>query len=186
MRFIKGKKEKGFTLIELLVGMVIIVISATAVVILISSSFRISNKTTNIGVVRENGNNALNFIQRTIQFGYAFSGVSNDPTFASYSSDCTTPDYYSYIRIKNSTGVIQQFSCTDDGHLYYNDGTGDSDMVDLTKVNVTSCQFYCSQSGISSPPVIEINFSLALKTSSSLPEQVASVDFTTSAKMRNP
>lgn len=181
----KTNKNKGFTLIELLVGIVIVVISATSVVILISSSFRISNQTTNSGIVRENGNNAINFIQRTIQFAPSFYGASDDSTFATYNRDCTTADYYKNIRIQSSTGLIQQFSCSDDGHLYFNNGSVNSDLVDVSKVIISSCQFKCSQASVSEPPVIGIDFTLALKSSNSLPEQNSSIEFSTSAKMRN-
>lgn len=183
-----SKGGAGFTLIELLVGVFIITVSATAVIVLLSSSFRISNKTTSMGSVRESGNNAINLMQKTIQFANGFSAASNDSAFTTYVTACpATPTVYNYIRIRTSSGVIQEFSCTPTSpiHLYYDKGSGDTDLIDIDKMNITSCQLTCSQNSSDVAPVIGISFALALKTTSSLSEQNASLSFSTSAKMRN-
>lgn len=185
MKIKSYKKNNGFTLIELLVGMIIVITSATAVVVLLSSSFRISNKTTSLGSVRESGNNAINLMERTIQFASGFYGASNDSTFATYDTQCpVAPTAYNYIRIRTSTGGTAEFSCSA-GHLYYDQGSGNTDLIDVSNVNITSCQLICAQASSNDPPVIGINFTVALKTTSTLSEQNASLSFSTSAKMRN-
>ncbi len=175
--------SRGFTLIELLVGIAIIITSATAVVILLSSSFRLSNKTTSLEAVRQSGNNAINQMQRTIQFADGFVGVSNDNV--TYVTSCTTPSTNSYIKVLSGT-TTKTFSCIDTGPNIgiKLDGV---DLVDITKVDIVpgSCEFTCSQDSSAIAPVIGIRFSLFLKTSNSLPEKNATLDFSTSAKMRN-
>ena len=189
LRTNKFKSENsGFTLIELVVGMVIIITSATAVVVLLSSSFRVSSKTTSLEAVRASGNNAINLMQRTIQFADGFSGVSQDGV-SPYSTSCPTiSTTYSYVRVRSGNGT-KQFSCTNTGgvwYLKYNQGGGDVDLIDTTDLaNITSCQLTCSQNSESVAPVIGISFSLSLKSTSSIPDKNATVSFSTSAKMRN-
>lgn len=176
------KKNNGFTLIELLVGMFIIIVSATAVVVLLSSSFRISNKTTLLASVRENGNNAINLMQRTIQFADGFSGVSNDGI--NYSTDCTTMSSPAYLRLR-SGATTSQFFCSGGSLTYTPPGSVvATSLINNDNVSV-SCALTCSQANINTAPVIGITLNISLVNPKSLPEKNASFVISTSVKMRN-
>lgn len=179
--------NKGFTLIELLVGMAIIVVSATAVVVLLSSSFRISNKTTSLSAIRESGNNAVNFFQRTVQFAGGFDSAIG-PTTTVTNCVGTNAGNYTSIRVHTSSGIVQQFSCSVGDSFTYDQDVSDanppSSLINTSKVTI-ACTLTCTQASNDVPPIIGINLSLSLKNTSNVPEKNASIAFSTSAKMRN-
>src|SRR3989344_4762174 len=141
----KCQMSKGFTLVEILVAMAIIISAATAVTVLLASSFRVSNKTTSIEAVRQSGNSALSQITKTIQFADHFVGVSqNGSTYYSSCPPPPNPTLYYHVRVK-SGDYVKRFTCGGGGNLYINEndlgGGNNQALIDTAKVNITSCQF---------------------------------------------
>ncbi len=114
----KEYKKNGYTLVELLAVIFILVAVGTIISSILTSVLRSSNKSTNIELVRVNGNNAIAQMSRMIGYAQKLEGVSvtgnfSDPT--QYQTDCTAQasplTQYKYIQIKSFDGGITTFEC---------------------------------------------------------------------------
>lgn len=169
----------GFTLIEMLVSIAIIITTTTVVVAILASSFRGITKSAISEDVRQNGNNALNRMSRTIQFAESFQGISEDGVV--YVPNCSLAggDNYNYVRVRASSQTVT-FSCTDTDIMM-----GASSLIDKSRVSVveSSCSITCLQDSETVPPVIGISYGLF---KAGVADQTNSeVFFSTSVKMRN-
>ena len=182
-----NKKHTGFTLVEILIGISIIITASTIVIAILVSSFRTSSKTTAGDIVRQNGNNAIIQLSKTIQFADGFRGVSVVPDPTKYITSCVAsgsqPYYYLKILIGNEEKTI---SCDDTSGILMDDNP----LFDQNRVSLVpdSCKFTCSQKNSNETPVIGINFSLNSGTSdssSTLPEKKTTIHFKTRIKMSN-
>lgn len=184
----KSEKKSGFSLIELLVGIAIIITATTVVLSIIVSSFRITNKSSSNQVIRQNGNYAVLQMSRMLQFADSFKGASEDDSPGSYDPICREGTIYHYIKITYN-GIDKTISCTDTdenlGGLQTDDGSGYKSLIDRNKISVNGCELTCSQVNAAVGPIIGIRFILGLGDDSTLPEKSASVDFSTTVKMRN-
>lgn len=176
------KKSLGFTLIELLVATAITITTTTVVVAILASSFRSVNKTSVSEDLRQSGNSAMSRMSRLIQFADSFQGASDGviDDVSGYDTVCDQTKSYQHIKIKSS-GIDKILSCA---NLTVKDdvvGASATSFIDPAKVLVSNCRFMCVQ-GNNSPPIIRISFSLSR---ASAPVGEKSIDFSTSAKMRN-
>lgn len=173
--------NRGFSLIEILVSIAIIITATTVVVATLFSSFRGISKSVVSEEVRQNGNNAINRMSRTIQFAESFQGASENGT--DYDSSCVLAagTDYKFIRVR-SAGNLLTLSCNN-----LSMGTTSlSPLIDVAKVKVTegSCSFSCIQESDIDSPVIGISFELS-QASETVPEKSKSIYFSTTVKMRN-
>lgn len=174
----KSKTDSGFSLIELLVGVAIMITTTTIVLSIIISSFRISSKTTASSIVRQNGNYTLSQVSRMLQFADSFEGAfvnAGDST----ATACALGLTVNRIDIKYNKNDIS-FVCTNSDITI--DGKSS---INTNNIQVSSCSFICTQPG-SEGPVIKINFDLTTGDLNTPIENRASVNFSTTVKMRNP
>ncbi len=178
------KYPNGYTLIELLVAMTVIITVGLIVVAILVSSLRGTNKAASIENVRVNGNYAILQISRMIEFAQGFEGVSAngaDPYTITCPQASPTP-IYTHIKIRSFDGGQTIFSCDLPGSKIASNGAS---LININDVTLTSCNFTCSRTNISQPPIIGINFALNQKSSSSFFEKQASIPFSTSVVIRN-
>lgn len=176
---IKRNNSFGFTLIEMLVSIAIIITTTTVVVAILASSFSGITRSAVSEDVRQNGNNAITRMTRTVQFAQSFQGVSKDNV--DYETDCeaTEGDRFNYLKVMNNSQTTT-ISCTDSDIII-----GPSSIIDKSKVSVveSSCSFTCIQDNSLVSPVIKIDFGLykaGIENSRS-----TETYFSTSVKMRN-
>ncbi len=173
--------QSGFSLVEILVAIAIIVTSTTVVLAILTSSFRTSNKSTSLELVRQNGTNAINQITRVVS--YADSFVRADSA-----STCPLPPGGNYqaivVNSLESGRIIEKRIYCTSSDLRMNDNFGDVSLLSKQVVLENgSCSFTCSQDN-SLSPVIGLKFSLSSSVGN-LAERKARLDFSTSIKMRN-
>lgn len=193
MKKINLNSENAYTLIELLAVMAVLITVGTIIAGIIVSSLRGSNKSRNVGDVRQAGNSALVQMTKTITYSKSFDGLSEDGT--NYVTNCILPQItptpaptqYKYLKI---TGF-------DDGQtiLACNGTSISSNSADLidssndsSKFTVSNCYFLCLQTNITVPPTININYTVSFKSktpNSTFVEDNVSQNFTTSAAFRN-
>lgn len=175
-------KNKGFTLIELLVVIGLLGVVGAILVNTVFSTLRGSNKGDIVNSVRSDGNYVMQTMVRSLQNAESFQGASSDFT-NNYTKPCPAAGA-SYKSIKiNTTELV---SCP-------NAATGDMgsfSSINTTRVSVFSCSITCSQSSDSDNPTYVINFTLKQgttgKVSTGLLENSATINFSTSVRMRNP
>ena len=195
------KFNSGYTLVELLTVIVVVVVVGMIVATILVSSLRGSNKTTVINDVRDNGNTAITQISRAVEFAKSFEGVSTGEDSdgnVTYSDNCLSttitptpvPNEYKFIKIRTFEEQEIVFYCPyleDIGTIATNDATLSQPPTPLvdSSMTVSNCYFSCSQSYISQPPTIGINFTLTKGASSLFSEQKFPLDFHTTVVMRN-
>lgn len=179
----KIQNSDGFSLVEILVAIAIIITSTTVVLAILTSSFRTSNKSTSLEIVRQNGTNALNQITKTVSYADSFVGADSVST-------CPPSPGGSYKIIKvnvqeQGTLVKKTISCMDTDLKIRSDNLSDESLLS-TQVSLepASCSFTCTQDNGTVSPVIGVSFTLSTGAGST-PEKKASLNFSTSIKMRN-
>ncbi len=173
----KSLQDQGFTLIELLISIALIITAGTAVVGILASSLRGSNKVGSSESVRQSANGALIQMSKLIQYADSFEGVSNDD-FNTTTTSCLVQASYQGIKVK-SNGVVRTIACQ-------NLTIDNQPLINTTKIVVSpgTCSFVCRQSSLVDPPVITISFTLKQATDLSS-ERNATFSATTTVKMRN-
>lgn len=179
-------KDRGYTLIELLIVMVVMITMGGIIVGTLVAVLRGSNKNTTIDDIRRTGNSALIQLSRMIEFSQSFVGVGNMVNNSvSYSSNCVLPSpapTYTYLKLIAFDNAETIFSCSGSPLTVASNGAS---LVDITKVVVSSCFFTCVQNDFADLPIIGINFKLSQKSSSLFFENIYSIPFQTSVKLRN-
>lgn len=174
--------HKGFTLIELLIVIGLIGVVGSILVNTVFSTLRGSNKGAVAGAIRSEGSYAMQNMVRDLQEANSFEGVSANYG-ATYIKPCpTVPTAYTTVKI-NGTSLV---SCPNP-----NTGSkGSFSAIDNNTVSVFSCSISCSQASPIDNPNFIINFTMRQatsgKVSSGLVENTASVNFSTTVRMRNP
>jgi len=170
--------NKGFTLVELLVVIVVFSLVGAITGSILVNSLRTANKTNSINVLKQNGDYVVQQTEKELHE----ARVLKSPFPCGLPSQ---PTQQSSVALVNSDGVEIDLSCS--GNTIASNGAS---LLDTNSVVVApgSCSFTCSQLASSDFPVISLQFSLAIKTTSTFSEQTASasaVPFFTSVVMRN-
>ena len=168
----KSKLQNGFTLIELLVVMSILVIVGVIIAAILINTLRGSSKATILTDVKQNGNYALSQMVQNLRNA---TSINLTP--------CGNPSTAVQSITSTQVNNIQTtFDCS--GSTITSNGTS---LLDTTKVQLvpSSCSIVCSQQSATDYPVIQIQFSLAQKSTSTFVEQTASLSFQTSVVLRN-
>lgn len=156
-------KLKGFTLVEMVVGVGIFSVVIIMGTLMMVSTIRASKKASAVALVRNEGSSALNIMTSYIR--YASSATCDSATSVSISPASGNQFSFTCINVGNNGSYI----------------ASNSAVLTSTNVKVTSCTFTCG----STPPLVNIYFSLA-KVGTSLPvEQSATSDFGTTVVLRN-
>lgn len=190
MKIISNIKN-GFTLIEFITVTVVIASISFVVIGILSSALRGTNKTNVVNNVRQNGNQAIIQMTKTIQNAKSFDGVGVDGN--SYALNCMqapvptttptpTPTQYKYLKITASDGKKITYSCTPD--FIASNGVS---LIDSNSVKLVSgkCWFTCTQERVTSNTIIGIKFQLVQSATSAFVENRASIPFETSIAFRN-
>ena len=184
--------HKGYTLIELLAVMAILITVGTIIAGIIVSSLRGSNRSKNVGNVRQAGNTVLVQMSKTIKFAKSFDGISINET--NYVTDCIvpvtipipTPIPYKYLKLTSSDDTQTIFACKEGSVFSNTDELIDQTNLTGFSIPTASCYFICSQTNIAVPPTISINFTVStVDPTSAFAENRVSLDFKTSAAFRN-
>lgn len=180
------KSQYGYTLIELLAVMIILVTVGVIMTSILVIALRGGNKSNTTNDVRQSGNYITSQMSKMIAYSRSFDGVSVNGS--TYITDCTTintpPTAYKYIKTTSFDGGTTVFSCT--GSTIAS-GTASLriDLIDTNTFSVSSCNFYCSQTNITSPVTLNINFTLSKKNSGFFVENKTSIPFDTTITPRN-
>jgi len=169
--WISGSWHLGFTLIELLVVVVVMAVIGTTVAGLFFQTLKGSTKATVIKEVRQNGDYALSVMEKMVRNAREVVSDCNGAPAAS-------------LTIKNQDNNQTTFAC--EAVKIASNSAANSAALTSAKVRVSSdCAnfFTCTKDG-SSPPLVEIKFSLSQAGSPTRPEEQASVDFRTTVSLR--
>lgn len=185
--------QKGFTLVELLAVMLILVSVGGMVTVILISTLRNGSKSNSINDVRQNGQFVMSQMSKMITYSSEFCGLSTDGTGSSddcdlksqsntFTTDCTVSPSpsYNYIKIRSFDGGQTVFSCS--GNTIASNGAS---MVNVGSFVTSACSFTCSQLSSTSPPTININFTLSKVNSGLFVENQAIIPFETSLTIRN-
>jgi prepilin-type N-terminal cleavage/methylation domain-containing protein len=191
----KFKSNKGYTLVELLTVIVVMVVVGLIISTILVSSLRGGNKTSAINEIRDNGNTAMTKISRYIEFAKNFDGVSETGDAGSYFTDCLSstvliptpevtpvPTRFKFIKVRAFDEGEITISCS--GSTIASNGASLIDQSRISSIE-NDCYFTCSQSYLSQPPTIGINFTLSKGVNTLFFEQKFSTEFHTSVVMRN-
>lgn len=191
IKFINSKK--GFTLVELLAVMFILVTVGGMATAILISTLRNGSKGNSINDVRQNGQFVISQMSKMITYSSEFCGLSADGAGASddcdqksqantFTTDCSispSPSY-NYIKIRSFDGGQTVFSCN--GTTISSNGAS---MINASGFRVSSCSFTCSKISSTSPPNINISFTLSKLNSGLFVENNATIPFDTSITVRN-
>lgn len=178
----KIRSEDGFSLVEVLIAIAIIITSTTVVLAILTSSFRTSNKSTSLEIVRQNGTNALNQITKTVSYADSFVEAGSVST-------CPLSPAGSYktieVNVQEQGKLVKKTISCSDTDLRIRDNLSDESLLSTqVKMEPGSCNFTCAQDNEAVSPVIGVSFTLSTGAGST-PEKKASLNFSTSIKMRN-
>lgn len=183
--------SKGFTLIEFLTVVVVIASIGIIIVGILTSALRGTNKTNIVNLVRQNGNQAVVQMTRTIEYARSLYGVSMDGN--SYTVNCVhgvpaptptpTPTQYKYLKITAFDGGKIIYSCTSNSIA-----SNSASLIDTNSVKMVpnKCWFTCTQERVTSNPIIGIKFQLMQSApTGGFVESKASIPFETSITFKN-
>lgn len=168
------KRNKGFGLLEIMIAVAILGI----IVVIGSNSFfsilRGSTKTKNLQLVKQNGDYALSVMERMIR---------NARMIIEPSSDGTT----NFITILNPDGGQTTFSCEGNEEDKKITSNSASLISNETKITSSCDGFFNIISGKPGlkPATVEINFTLGLTGTTSLPHERIEIPFKTAVTLRN-
>lgn len=203
----KTKNNKGFTLIELLIVMSVMVIVGGLVAAIMIASLRISNKSTTLNDVRQNGDFAISQMTKIIEYGQFLDHVvdsANNSFTNCVPADAQNPPPvpppappYSSVAIVNPDGGQTTFACAGNPANIASQSASATSIISAPVTTTTnlintgavtidpnSCYFTCSQSSVSDSPIIGIHFSLSSKNGNAFAKN-SHLDFQTSVLMRN-
>lgn len=161
--------DEGVSLIEILVVTTIFAILGIITTRSVLLTLQGSKKTESVVRVRENLNYALSVVERNLRNA---NGVSQ----------CPNPDPLSLV-YTSAQGSSTSFSCV---NLGSNNGYIASGSASLTSssINVTACQFTCTQSGGgANPPSVTVSFGAKDKSTAGI--EGAEVTVTNKIYLRN-
>lgn len=169
------KTEKGFTLVELLAVIAVLGVVGSVIFGVLLTTLRGSNRSDSLAVVSQNGNVAMNQMVRMIQFAKKIEV----PTTC-YIDDTETSVATSSVTIRNYDDGLTEFSCANETL-----SSNSASLIDTNQVEISSCQFTCTQESTYDVPSIHILFTASKKGDGQLFENTASLPFETMVTPRN-
>lgn len=188
-------KNRGFTFIEMLVvvgiiGLLIPVVFSIIVVIL-----RQQLKVVRLSQIKRDGDYALNVLENTVRnhatkifpdYGSLLTDeLCNDagetypltpPNSQLYFDDSLNQRFGFYLTAGNQIAS--------DSAILNGVARGSVELVS-NKVEITSFNISCQKGGTYSPPIITVSFDIRYKTTSTRPEETASLRYQTKIKLRS-
>ena len=163
--------QKGFTLIELLTVISILSVIGIISVSIITITLRTTKKTDLLNFARQNGDNALSQMVKSILFAASL----NTP------ATCVPIATVSAITITSLADQQQTtYSCAN-GTISSNSAS----LFNTSSLQVSSCSFVCSQPSTSVSPIITIQYVLSPKVAGSFAETNFTLPFQSSVTLRN-
>jgi prepilin-type N-terminal cleavage/methylation domain-containing protein len=167
------KLRTGFTLVELLVSVGLFAAISTIVISVLFTAFRASKKSEVMLAVKQNGSTALSRMVNNIRFARSL----DDPLV------CIPDALLDSITVTAFDGGQTVYGCP--GVLTESISSNSAVLVDINAVSVTACSFTCSQTSVSDPPTITIQFILSAARATDFVETTSSIPFQTAVTMRN-
>ncbi len=182
-------KNKGFTLIELLVVMMIIIGVGSIIAGIIVVSLRGGNRSINVNEVRQAGDYTLSQMTKMTAYAKSFDGVGKSVSGdIVYETDCTTQAgiEFTHLKLTSFDNTQTTFICDYNGVTIASQSASRTvEMINATKFNLDACSFKCTQSNISSAPVIEMSFILSKNSPSTFVENKITIPFSATVGFRN-
>jgi len=169
-----ARHKRGFTLIELLMTTVILLTFGGVIVTVFISLLRNTNRANSLAIIRQNGNFVINEMTRSIRYAQSLDNITScNPSYT-----VLPPE----IIVTSPEGQSTAFRCENSS---IDKRTGSGSYASLLSSNVTyaTCSISCQQTS-TAPPTVMIQFTL-VKDATSLTENRASIDFSTSVVLRN-
>lgn len=179
---IKMKKNKGFTLIEILVTVGVLGIIAAFGTQMFLSILRNSKKTQVLTEIKQNGDYAINVMERMIR--NAEKIIEPDDTCSSCNGHCSS---CTDIKIKNPDRSSTVFRCSSSpNNITLSTNGGPPDDLINSKADVDFCNFNVTKGGVGvNPDTVVISFTLSEPGVVTRPEDRALIEFKTSVTLRN-
>lgn len=166
----------GFTIIELLTAIGILSVLGTVIISILFATLRAGKKADVLVTLKQDGNNVMSQLTRNIRYAKSLDTPSSCPV--------SPGPPFSTITITSSTDNAQTtYSC--DVGPPTTISSNSASLLDTNTVAVSNCSFSCSQVTLNDPPIININFTLSVKSSTNLAETTGALPFQTSVIMRN-
>lgn len=176
--------ERGFTLIELLVVIGIFIIFSVIVLSILFSILRGTKKSDSVNIVRENGDQAMTQIIKSLRFAQSLDYPS--PVGGSAPVCSVNGTNVPEVRITTVNALTTIVRCPANFNAPNFILLNGSSLTNSNNVVVKSCYFVCTQKSGESP-TIGINFSLTKINLSGLPEDaiLKPYNFQSSVVLRN-
>jgi len=177
-------KKKAFTLIEMLIVIGVIGLVLPAFFNIFFSLLQQQIKISALSQVKREGDFVLNTISNIIK-NYAVSIHSGIPTDDN-KIICSPPQSINNYYFRDRFGNYFRFYLQSD-YIASTSPIITPPIIPLTtnKVQITNFNLSCYQSSVYSPPIITIDFKVDYNTTSSRPEDKASLRYQTQIKMKN-
>ncbi len=179
------RNMKGFTIIELLISLLILTTVTGTLVGVFVVSLRSTKKISNIQLIRQNGNYAVNQMKKMIQYAEFFNGISTDNV--SYTKTCDSPTapsltQYKYVKVTALDGGQTTFSCSGSPQTI---ASNSASLIDTSVFFMSACSFTCIQAATDTPYTIGISFTIDKINRTSFLEDPTPLIFQSSVTLRN-
>lgn len=139
----RSRRVLGFTLIELLVSVGLVSVISATVAVVVFLLLRSFSKTQSTKELKEVGESALIFIEKTVRDGVSLEGCSSGT-----------------LSVKNSDGDIATFSCDSADKKIVVSYSPSGKRLNLTPESVECSNFSCSSSPYGNGFLLDISFDL--------------------------
>ncbi len=177
-------KPAGYTLVELLVVISVFVIISSTLTGILYFTLRANNKARVLNSVSKNGNYALSVLSSTIEVSKKIS-IGGQKDCVTAVSGATTMD------LTGLDDKITTIACTtgSNGNITITRPSASAvNLIDNStnpEVQLTNCQFSCTQTDVYSQPLVTVALILTQSGVSTLQEFQGSADFKTTLYLRN-
>ncbi len=177
-----GINKKGFTFIEIVVVIAVISLALPALFTIIFTILQQQTKIMHLIEVKREGDYAMNVIENLIRnYGVSIQAADNSPVCADQTLSDTSFDHFVDNLNKNT------FSFSVDGSNRIASSSSIMTTVYLTNTNVSvsGWSMTCTRSNKYSPPLIKMQFNIQYATTSTRPEDTASLNYQTAVQMKS-
>jgi len=183
-------QKHGFTLIEIIVVIATIGLVLPAIFAIVFTILQQQIKIQRFSIVKREGDYVLDVMENVIR-NYAQTIHSMRPPDDS-NKICQTPTTENASYFKDKFGNWFRFYLNSSNKIASEssvivDASGQPQPIDLnsSKTKVTNFVIQCYSTASYSPPVVNISFTIEYNTSSSRPEEKASLNYQTKVKLRS-
>ncbi|MDO8609999.1 MAG: type II secretion system protein [bacterium] len=176
------KNKKGFTLLEMLITISIIAFTLPALFAIIFVILQQQVKILRLSEVKRQGDNLITSMENTIRTNstniYSDSSGLLEICNSVSSSGPPTPTSL-YFRNKQSAIFGYNFSSAQPTYF-----PGTVNLV-TSKIIISSPSLSCSRTSLFAPPILKVSFVISYNTTSTRPEDLASLTYQTQFALKN-